>query len=146
MSFFKSRASTYAEPWRSAALQIDPNTYLPLDSGTYWSRAAPWDNRKGRMTLCGDAAHPMTPHRGQGLNNALLDASSMVEMMRKVVFGGEELEACVGKYDEEVLARGKEEMAVSLKQTMFIHDWETLMESPMVKIGMRQIRVGDAEA
>jgi hypothetical protein len=33
-----------------------------------------------------------------------------------------------------------------LKQTMFIHDWETLMESPMVKIGMRQIRVGDAEA
>jgi 2-polyprenyl-6-methoxyphenol hydroxylase-like FAD-dependent oxidoreductase len=90
------------------------------------------------MTLCGDAAHPMTPHRGQGLNNALQDASNFVEAMKRVV-QGEKLEDEVSKYDEEMLERGMAEMGVSLKQTLFIHDWETLMQSPMVKIGMRQV-------
>jgi 2-polyprenyl-6-methoxyphenol hydroxylase-like FAD-dependent oxidoreductase len=95
------------------------------------------------MTLAGDAAHPMTPHRGQGLNNALMDARGFVEAIVKVRDGGD-LEGVVKGYDEEVYKRGKEEMEVSLKQTMFIHNWETLMESPMVKIGMRQLREGDA--
>lgn len=145
MSFFKSRSSTFAEPWRSAAQAIDPSTWLPLDRGTYWAAATPWPNRAGHMTLAGDAAHPMTPHRGQGLNNALMDARGFVEAMIKVAEGGE-LEGVVKGYDEEVYTRGKEEMEVSLKQTMFIHNWETLMESPMVKIGMRQVREGDAKA
>jgi 2-polyprenyl-6-methoxyphenol hydroxylase-like FAD-dependent oxidoreductase len=142
MSFFKSRSSTFAEPWRSAAAAISPDTYLPLDRGTYWGACAPWPNARGHMTLAGDAAHPMTPHRGQGLNNALMDARAFVEAIVKVRDGGD-LEGVVKRYDEEVYKRGKEEMEVSLKQTMFIHNWETLMESPMVKIGMRQLREGD---
>ncbi|KAH4162708.1 hypothetical protein HBI81_222970 [Parastagonospora nodorum] len=143
MSFFKSRAAMYAEPWRSAGAAIDPSLSLPLDKGTYWANSAAWDNRQGRMTLCGDAAHPMTPHRGQGLNNALQDASNFVAAMIKVKEGaglGEE----VDKYDKEMLERGTAEMGVSLKQTLFIHNWETLMQSPMVKIGMRQVEKAEA--
>jgi 2-polyprenyl-6-methoxyphenol hydroxylase-like FAD-dependent oxidoreductase len=96
------------------------------------------------MTLCGDAAHPMTPHRGQGLNNALMDASNFVDVMRRVCEGEVDLAQAVTGYDEEVLGRGKEEMEVSLKQSLFVHNWDTLMQSPMVKIGMRQVRKGDA--
>jgi len=95
------------------------------------------------MTLCGDAAHPMTPHRGQGLNNALQDASNFVAAMRRVKRGaglGDE----VGAYDKEMLERGTAEMGVSLKQTLFIHNWETLMQSPMINIGMRQVDKGEA--
>jgi 2-polyprenyl-6-methoxyphenol hydroxylase-like FAD-dependent oxidoreductase len=97
------------------------------------------------MTLAGDAAHPMTPHRGQGLNNALMDARAFVECIRGVVEGKWELEEGVRVYDEEVFKRGTGEMEVSLKQTLFIHDWETLMQSPMVKMGMRQVKEGEGE-
>jgi 2-polyprenyl-6-methoxyphenol hydroxylase-like FAD-dependent oxidoreductase len=90
------------------------------------------------MTLCGDAAHPMTPHRGQGLNNALQDASNFVAAMKRIV-GGEGMQKVVDEYDKEMLERGTAEMGVSLKQTLFIHNWETLMQSPMVKVGMRKI-------
>jgi 2-polyprenyl-6-methoxyphenol hydroxylase-like FAD-dependent oxidoreductase len=137
MAFFKSRGSEYAEPWRSAAASIASDTYLPLDRGTYWANARAWDNRGGRMTLCGDAAHPMTPHRGQGLNNALQDSANFVAAMQKVR-DGQGLKEVVDEYDKEVLERGTAEMGVSLKQTLFIHNWETVMESPMVKMGMRQ--------
>lgn len=36
-------------------------------------------------------------------------------------------------------------MEISLKQSYFIHDWETLMQSPMFKIGMRQVKKGEVE-
>ena len=97
------------------------------------------------MTLCGDAAHPMTPHRGQGLNNALQDAANFVAAMRKVhgsLEQGQILKQAVDEYDAEVLERGVLEMNISLKQTLFIHDWDTLMQSPMVKMGLRQAEKG----
>lgn len=138
MSFFKHRASEWAEPWRSAGLAIAPDTHLPLDKSTYWARCAKWDNRGGRVTLAGDAAHPMTPHRGQGLNNALQDAANFVAAIKSVVSGEAGLREAVDGFDAEVLERGKVEMEISLKQTMFIHDWDTLMQSPMVGMGLRQ--------
>jgi 2-polyprenyl-6-methoxyphenol hydroxylase-like FAD-dependent oxidoreductase len=97
------------------------------------------------MTLCGDAAHPMTPHRGQGLNNALQDAANFVAMLAKVKNGEVGLGEAVDAYDKEVLERGTLEMSISLKQTLFIHNWETLMQSPMIKLGMRRAdKVEDA--
>lgn len=80
----------------------------------------------------------MTPHRGQGLNNAVLDSVRFVEAMVKVKDGNRCLREVMDVYDKEVLERGRAEMEVSLKQTLMIHDWETLMESPMVRMGMRQ--------
>ncbi|KAF2116985.1 hypothetical protein BDV96DRAFT_571368 [Lophiotrema nucula] len=146
MKFFKKRAEEYAEPWRSAGRWVKPDTKIPMDPGTYWEKAAPWDSRGGKMTLCGDAAHPMTPHRGQGLNNALQDSSKFVSAMEEVASGSKTLAEAVAAYDKEVLERGLLEMQVSLKQTLFIHNWETLMESPMVKMGMHQARKEEGEA
>ncbi|KAF2825514.1 FAD/NAD(P)-binding domain-containing protein [Ophiobolus disseminans] len=136
-ALFQSRAATYAEPWRSVGLALSPSTPIPLDRASYWSRAAAWDNRSGRMTLCGDAAHPLTPHRGQGLNLALQDAEAYVAAMKSVV-DGKGLKEAVDGYDKMVLERGVREMGVSLKQTLDIHDWGTVMESPMAKLGMRR--------
>lgn len=144
LAFFKQRATEYAEPWRSVGLAISPDTQLPLDTGTYWGNASAWDNRAGRMTLCGDAAHPMTPHRGQGLNNALQDSANFVASLREVVSGKCGLKEAIDAYDAEMLERGTREMGISLKQTLFIHDWETVMQSPMVRLGMRRASKGDA--
>jgi salicylate hydroxylase len=43
----------------------------------------------GRLTLLGDAAHPMLPHLGQGVNQALEDAVALATL----------LEACTGSAD-----------------------------------------------
>lgn len=82
----------------------------------------------------------MTPHRGQGLNNALQDSANFVAALRKVKSGEMGLAQAVQEYDDEVLERGTLEMNISLKQTLFIHNWETLMQSPMVKMGMHQAK------
>ncbi|KAF2025085.1 FAD/NAD(P)-binding domain-containing protein [Setomelanomma holmii] len=140
MAFFKQRSEEWAEPWRSAGRAVAADTKLPLDKGTYWEKSTKWDNRAGRMTLCGDAAHPMTPHRGQGLNNALQDSANFVAAIGKVQSGKKSLQEAVEEYDAEVLERGTLEMQISLKQTLFVHNWETLMQSPMVKMGMHQAK------
>lgn len=46
----------------------------------------------------------------------------------------------INVYDNEVLKRGMLETGISLKQTMFSHNWNTLMQSPMVKMGIHQAK------
>jgi salicylate hydroxylase len=38
----------------------------------------------GRLTLLGDAAHPMLPHMGQGANQAIEDAMALAILLRGV--------------------------------------------------------------
>jgi len=54
-------AEKIAEPFRSAYLAVasDPSVTFWCDRLAEW-RTEPWDNRNGRVTLAGDAAHPMT--------------------------------------------------------------------------------------
>lgn len=77
------------------------------------------------------------------MNNALQDSSNFVSALVSVSKGSATLADAVQAYDDEVLERGQTEMAISLKQSYFIHSWETIMQTPMVKIGMRQVKRGE---
>lgn len=74
------------------------------------------------------------------MNNALQDSSNFVAAMISVDKGEETLADAIDAYDNEVLERGMLETEISLKQTMFIHNWDTLMQSPMVTMGMHQAK------
>lgn len=139
LAHFKELAANYAEPFRSAAAWVPEGTYVPYDRIKHWPNPVRWNNHKGRVTLAGDAAHPMAPHRAQGLNNALQDAGHYVDMIKSVVSegsrSGDRLESAVNAFDEEMFTRGAREIEVSYKQAYATMHWESYMNSPVVKHG-----------
>lgn len=60
LAMIKERAEELGEPARSAFTWIPPDTLVDKADISYWIMQ-PWDNHRGRMTLVGDAAHPMPP-------------------------------------------------------------------------------------
>lgn len=54
--------------------------------------------RRGRCVLLGDAAHAMTPNLGQGGNQALEDAATLVALLRQSD-GPDGIEAALAEYD-----------------------------------------------
>ena len=49
----------------------------------------------------------------------------------------------IDAYDKEVLERGTLETDISLRQSIAIHDWDKLMQSPLMNIGMHRANDGD---
>jgi len=133
----KEKASTMCEPFRSAVMWMPDDTKITYDTMAYWV-TVPWDNHDGRVTLAGDAAHPMTPHRGQGLNHAICDASHFVDAMKKVVAGESSLKDGITTYSEEVVRRGADEVLISKQNAIMMLNWDQLMESPMMKRSLQK--------
>jgi FAD binding domain len=132
---FKEAASKYAEPWRSAAQWVPDDTYIAPDHIRYWANPTIWPNWGGKATLAGDAAHPMMPFRAQGLNNAMQDANKYVEQLLRVVSGEKSLADAISDYGNEALERGAAEIKLSSVWGPTLHDWKTLMNTPMMKQG-----------
>jgi 2-polyprenyl-6-methoxyphenol hydroxylase-like FAD-dependent oxidoreductase len=60
LAMIKQRAALLGEPARSAFTWIPKDTPVYKADISYWI-SKPWENRNGRVTLVGDAAHPMPP-------------------------------------------------------------------------------------
>jgi 2-polyprenyl-6-methoxyphenol hydroxylase-like FAD-dependent oxidoreductase len=60
LALIKERAKGLGEPAHSAFMWIPDDTQVHKADISYWI-SQPWDNRGGRLTLIGDAAHPMPP-------------------------------------------------------------------------------------
>ncbi|KAI9857757.1 MAG: hypothetical protein M1824_004713 [Vezdaea acicularis] len=131
LALVKKKASVLADPFKSANLWIPEGTPISFDRLSYWA-TIPWDNHGGRVTLAGDAAHPMPPHRGQGLNHAICDADHFVNALVKVHKGESSLAEVIGEYDEELVPRGAEEVISSKQNALMLHDWNRLMDSPLM--------------
>ena len=52
-------STDFAEPFKSIYTSLPQGTKIWCDRLSQWP-TIPWDNRAGRVTLAGDAAHPMT--------------------------------------------------------------------------------------
>jgi 2-polyprenyl-6-methoxyphenol hydroxylase-like FAD-dependent oxidoreductase len=112
---------------------------IPSDRVSVWL-PTPWNNHGGRATLAGDAAHAMTFHRGQGLNNCIRDAKELVTRIVSCSQGVEDQANAVHEYEAEMLDRGAAEVQKSMEQTLKCHNWETFQDSPVMKIGGNPIR------
>jgi 2-polyprenyl-6-methoxyphenol hydroxylase-like FAD-dependent oxidoreductase len=113
--------------WRSEVVALCPEARELLDSlagledtafTTYRHVVArrPW---AGRLVLIGDAAHAMSPHLGQGVNLALVDASLLAE------------ELTAAREPEEAFRRYAERRRAQLRY----YAWITLLLSPFFQSG-----------
>ncbi|KAI9879127.1 MAG: hypothetical protein M1830_009514 [Pleopsidium flavum] len=134
----KERAEPFAEPFRSIIQSIPDGTMAWHNRLSLWP-TQPWDNRGGTVTLAGDAAHPMTFHRGQGLNNSIHDAAYLLQQLQAMKSrSSDALSAAVSAYEEELWQRGKEAVLTSNENSLAIHDWSKLQQSPLFTSGLKQ--------
>ena len=90
--------------------------------------------KAGAFTLIGDAAHPMSPFKGQGANQALLDALALA---RNISISCTPLskwretgvrELVLTEFEEEMLARSASKVKDSAKAVEFLHSKDVLRE------------------
>jgi 2-polyprenyl-6-methoxyphenol hydroxylase-like FAD-dependent oxidoreductase len=87
----------------------------------------------GAVTLIGDAAHPMSPFKGQGANQALLDALCLARTISSACAASnwKDLgirETVLVEFEEEMLERSASKVKDSAEAVEFLHSKEVLRE------------------
>lgn len=83
--------------------------------------------KSGPVTLMGDAAHPMSPFKGQGANQALLDALALARAISKgcrPLSNWREIglrESVLTDFESEMLARSASKVKDSAEAAQFLH-------------------------
>lgn len=136
----KEFAKQFCDPWKSA-LEWTPDDaplwYLGLTEWDPGLDGHRWDNHQGRVTLVGDAAHPMTYQRGQGLNHSVTDAGNLCEAITKIDAGADR-QAAITEFEDEMIKRGGTEVRDGTANTTLLHDWERVRQSPLFTRGMQK--------
>ena len=89
----------------------------------------------GNVTLIGDAAHPMSPFKGQGANQALLDALSLARGISRECRplsnwkGVGIRESVLNKFESEMLSRTAPKVKDSAEAAEFLHSETVLREA-----------------
>ena len=136
----KELAKHFCDPWKSAyewTPDDAPVWYMGLTDWDPGAEGHAWDNQAGRVTLMGDACHPMTYQRGQGLNHSLTDAGKLRDALVRMRDGGNR-ESEIRAFEEEMVKRGGTEVRDGTANTVLLHDWERVKLSPLFTKGMKK--------
>ncbi|KAI3397976.1 hypothetical protein diail_10052 [Diaporthe ilicicola] len=136
LALIKDKAKGLGDPARSAFMWMPDDTEVHKADISYWIPHA-WDNHQGRLTLIGDAAHPMPPYRGQGLNHCIRDVAYLLEAMQAWKQSEKSLQEVIQNYEGEMIPRGQEEVTCSVENGYMLHDWNKVQQSPVFKRGFK---------
>jgi salicylate hydroxylase len=94
-----------------------PGDTRPL--GGFYDRDPIRRARDGTVVLLGDAAHPMSPFRGEGANMAMLDALSLAACLTS--HAGDAVEQRLDRYVREMLPRSGRSVQLSRRAAREMH-------------------------
>ncbi|KAJ4371964.1 hypothetical protein N0V83_003737 [Neocucurbitaria cava] len=136
----KELSKPFCDPWKSAyewTPDDAPVWHLGLTEWDPGREGHRWDNHNGLVTMVGDAVHPMTYQRGQGLNHAVTDAGKLRDALVQIQEGGDRA-ALITAFEDEVIKRGGTEVRDCTANTTLLHDWERVKQSPFFTKGMKK--------
>ncbi|OJD28078.1 hypothetical protein ACJ73_00534 [Blastomyces percursus] len=143
----KEFSRTFTDPfksafeWASADCKVWYSCLHDFDPGAAGNR---WGNLGGRVTLAGDSAHTMTYQRGQGLNHSVTDAAKLCEAILKFTSKESTQAAAISSYEDDMIHRAGGEVRLSTTNTEMLHDWQKVLQSPLMKAGLKEISKGAA--
>ncbi|KAK3326711.1 hypothetical protein B0H66DRAFT_581072 [Apodospora peruviana] len=141
LDYLKKTTPTLAEPFRSYIHSTPDGSLCYIDEMKYWA-SLPFDNRRGRVTLAGDAAHPMLVYRGQGFQHAVLDARNYVDALVKIRDEGEDREKVIAAYDVEMVERGHKAVNESVREAELSMRAESISSMLMARKGHGRPNMG----
>ncbi|KAK3294381.1 uncharacterized protein B0H64DRAFT_463185 [Chaetomium fimeti] len=133
LDYLKATTKDQAEPFQSLIDWTPDGSECYIDEMKYWV-SKPFDNRGGRITLAGDAAHPMLIYRGQGFQHAILDASQYLDALIKVREGAARASA-ISAYDADMIERGAKAVQQSVQEAEFSMDPKAVDQMLMARQG-----------
>jgi 2-polyprenyl-6-methoxyphenol hydroxylase-like FAD-dependent oxidoreductase len=128
-SVLKERVLAATRQWYSPIYEIVSNTNVDdiAYSGGFYDKEPLKHARAGTLVLLGDAAHPMSPFRGEGANMAMRDALSLVDTLHAA--GESQFEQALARYEQEMLARTRKSVMESRKAAREMHSRNALTRS-----------------
>ena len=127
----KKRASDF-NPVLRDVVQLIPDGSEVIEVVLQDWPCLPWDNRNGKVTLAGDAAHAMTMYRGEAANHGLLDAHRLCRALDMVYNQGKSLKVAVDRYETELRERTSTAVLLSRQACLDAHDFAGLNENSAV--------------
>ncbi|KAK1598833.1 oxygenase-like protein [Colletotrichum navitas] len=117
IEYTKKDMAGICQPFRSILEWTPKDSPCTVSEMKYWMPTL-WETHEGRVQLAGDAAHPMLPFRGQGLQHAIVDVEKYLIALKQVR-GAENTIAkreSMKAYQEDVVKRGGEAVTQSLQE------------------------------
>ncbi|KAH0565379.1 hypothetical protein GP486_001228 [Trichoglossum hirsutum] len=140
LKLMKSFAAEWAEPMKGVVLGIPEGTEVKAIRLEDWvPDRADWDNKGGRLTLIGDAAHAMTMYRGEAANHGITDVSVFLTHLLPALTPspGMEIQSkfkiAIEAYEAEMHRRAPTAVLLSRRACLDAHDGRKIdANSPLV--------------
>lgn len=122
-ALLRAEALSRCGTWHSPLPELLASTPLDQISGTpVFDRDPPLEQHcSSRVVLLGDAAHPMSPFKGQGANQALLDACLLSDLLSKL-----SIKSAIQEYQKQMCVRASQQVLGSRSCVERLHSEATL--------------------
>ncbi|KAI4121272.1 MAG: hypothetical protein LQ341_007428, partial [Variospora aurantia] len=135
----KALVDGWASPFHECVMHIPPDAEVKaIGLEDFVPRQGMWDNRDGRVTLMGDAAHAMTMFRGEAYNHGVADISVLLSnLLTTLPFAPETslppLKQAIDRYEAEMIQRTAPAVLTSRRACLDAHQYDRITDqSPLV--------------